>query len=221
MTQTTDRTGASPAPAGRGAAGRELGRIKGINHFVLVTDDMEKTMQFYCGLLGLRVRATTAMDAPHPGALNTGGEVNRPFSRIYFLELPDGCLLTFVEVPYEDGLETVVHSTFDMIWPEEREGVPPARAGQKLDHLAFDVESAEDLHYLREKLEAAGYPCSPFQRLESSPFVSSIYTYDPNGVPIEFSSWDRGNTEWWQEIADRPWLCDPNPVPSMRPVEGR
>ncbi|MGE0383167.1 MAG: VOC family protein [Gammaproteobacteria bacterium] len=197
--------------AARGKApGHRPGEITGINHLVLVTDDMEKTLRFYCGVLGMKVRATTTNDAAHVGALRG---FKRDFRKLYFLDLPDGGMLVFVEIPGADGRE--LHSTFD-VWPD----VPPAGAvGQKLDHVAFNVRTVEDLKIVRTRLIEAGVRCTEVQELGSAPFVYSVYAHDPNGTPIEFSTFDWGDAARWQRLQGASWYNDPEPPPSFVPFD--
>ncbi len=187
------------------------GQITGLNHVVLVTDDMERTMSFYCGLLKMRVRANTSLGAYHGGALALP---TRVVNRIYFLDLPNGGLLVFAEVLAEGPKDTLVHSSMDPLWPRAAADPGSPSLVQKLDHLALNVESVNDLAAVRERLVSAGYSCSPMQRLDSTPFVSSIYLHDPNGIPIEISTWDLGNDARWESIATMGWFLDADPVPS-------
>ena len=189
---------------------RATGRITGLNHMVLVTNDMEKTLKFWCGILGLKVRATTAGGVQSAGVM----AVTKGHDRLYFLDLPDGGMLAFIEFQKADVKGAPSH--FNALWPEPPKDGIQART---MDHVAFNVETLEDLKVLREKLVANDVPCSPIQTLSSTPFVCSIYLYDPNGIAIEFSTWDFGDAARWEELKNEPWLKDPNPVPSLVPVE--
>lgn len=52
------------------------------------------------------------------------------------------------------------------------------------DHVSFGVDTENDLWELKDKLEAAGFPVSD---VIDHGFIHSIYAFDPNGIPIEFS----------------------------------
>ncbi len=52
------------------------------------------------------------------------------------------------------------------------------------DHVSFGVESNEDLWQLKDKLEASDIWVS---EVIDHGFIHSIYTFDPNHIPIEFS----------------------------------
>ena len=190
---------------------KELFTITGVNHVVLLTSDMDKTLQFYCGILGMKVKANTSRKVHTKGVM----AVTKGYERLYFLDLPDGGMLAFGEVKGQDA--RAFPSLSSALWPTP---ATVAEMPTKMDHLAFNVNSLAELQALREKFVACGIPCSPIQQLESSPFVCSIYMYDPNGIPIEFATWDLGNKERWARLANEPWYRDPEPVPSMRRMDG-
>jgi catechol 2,3-dioxygenase-like lactoylglutathione lyase family enzyme len=52
------------------------------------------------------------------------------------------------------------------------------------DHLAFGVKSSEDLWLVKDKLEAAGFEVSD---AVDHGICHSVYTFDPNGIAIEFA----------------------------------
>lgn len=99
---------------------------RGINHLALVTPDMDATVRFYAGILGMRVVATT-MAGP---------------MRHYFFEIGPQNTVAFFEVA---GIETFAKGA----------GAPPDRPIQ-LDHLSFNVPDEAALEQLRTRLLAAG-----------------------------------------------------------------
>ena len=101
-------------------------RWQGINHLALVTPDMDATVRFYVGVLGMRLAATT-MAGP---------------MRHYFFEMGRGNTVAFFEVA---GAETFAKPA----------GGPSDRAIQ-LDHISFDVPDEHALEMLRKRLHAAG-----------------------------------------------------------------
>ena len=104
----------------------EAPRWRGINHLALVTPDMDSTVRFYAGTLGMRLVATT-MAGP---------------MRHYFFEMAPGNTIAFFEV---EGAETFAKPA----------GGPTDRAIQ-LDHLSFDVPDEHALELLRKRLVDAG-----------------------------------------------------------------
>jgi catechol 2,3-dioxygenase-like lactoylglutathione lyase family enzyme len=99
---------------------------RGINHLALVTPDMDATVRFYAGVLGMRLTATL-LAGP---------------MRHYFFEMADGNTVAFFEIK---GMETFAKGA----------GSPPDRAIQ-LDHLSFNVPDEHALEMLRTRLQAAG-----------------------------------------------------------------
>jgi catechol 2,3-dioxygenase-like lactoylglutathione lyase family enzyme len=97
---------------------------RGINHLALVTPDMDATVRFYHGVLGMRLVATT-MAGP---------------MRHYFFEMGPQNTIAFFEW---EGHETFAKPA----------GVPSSKALQ-LDHLSFNLPDEEALHALRERLLA-------------------------------------------------------------------
>lgn len=99
---------------------------RGVNHLALVTPDMDATVRFYAGVLGMPVVATT-MAGP---------------MRHYFFEMTPGNTVAFFEVA---GAETFAKGA----------GSPSDRAIQ-LDHLAFNLPDEAALVQLQARLRAAG-----------------------------------------------------------------
>lgn len=97
--------------------------------------------------------------------------VGSPGYRQYFFAAGGRTLLAFFEW---QGAEPV---------PEKDHGVP-ARGPITFDHVAFELAGDDDLFALRERLAAAGFWVS--EAMDQG-FVRSIYAFDPNGVPVEFS----------------------------------
>ena len=92
--------------------------------------------------------------------------------RHYFFEISDQDMIAFFEWPDVDKI------------PERDHGVP-TRGPVAFDHIAFGVEGDDDLWALKDRLEAAGFWVS---EVIDHGFIHSIYTFDPNHIPIEFSS---------------------------------
>lgn len=97
---------------------------RGINHLAMVTNDMDATVRFYHGVLGMRLVATT-MAGPY---------------RHYFFELGPQNTIAFFEVPEAD----------DYALPA---GVPDPRKAQ-FDHLSFNLPDEEALVALRDRIKA-------------------------------------------------------------------
>ena len=106
---------------------RENPRWRGVNHLALVTPDMDATVRFYHGVLGMRLVAT----------LSAGP------MRHYFFEIGPENTVAFFEW---DRAETFAKPA----------GIPTTRFPMQFDHLSFNLPDEEALMALRRRLEAAG-----------------------------------------------------------------
>lgn len=99
---------------------------RGVNHLALVTPDMDATVRFYHGVLGMRL-VSTVMAGP---------------MRHYFFEIGPENTVAFFEWK---GAPTY----------RKAAGVPVPGPVQ-LDHISFNLPDEESLERLRERLLAAG-----------------------------------------------------------------
>jgi len=97
--------------------------------------------------------------------------LGKPGYRHYFFEISKNDLIAFFEWP---GVKKV---------PEKDHG-EPVSGPYIFDHVSFGVEREDDLWEMKDKLAAAGFWVSD---LIDHGFIHSIYSFDPNGIPIEFS----------------------------------
>jgi len=110
--------------------------------------------------------------------------------RHYFFQLSDTDLVAFFE--WADT-ESVPHKDHGR----------PVKGPFIFDHVSFGVESEEELWKLKDRLEAAGYSVSD---VIDHGFIHSIYSFDPNGIPIEFSANVPG-----RDIREKPTIVDSDP----------
>lgn len=110
--------------------------------------------------------------------------------RHYFFQLSDTDLVAFFE--WSD-IEPVPHKDHGR----------PVEGPFIFDHVSFGVESEEELWKLKDRLEAAGYSVSD---VIDHGFIYSIYSFDPNGIPIEFSANVPG-----RDIRKKPAIVDSDP----------
>lgn len=92
--------------------------------------------------------------------------------RHYFFEISERDMIAFFEWPDVEMM------------PEKDHGVP-VKGPFAFDHIAFGVDADSDLWELKDRLEAAGYWVS---EVIDHGFIHSIYSFDPNRIPIEFSA---------------------------------
>lgn len=97
--------------------------------------------------------------------------MGKPGYRHYFFEVSEKTFLAFFEWP---GAEPV---------PEKDHGYP-VRGPIVFDHVSFGVSEEADLLRLKRRLDAAGFWAS---EIIDHGFIHSVYSFDPNGIPIEFS----------------------------------
>ena len=121
--------------------------------------------------------------------------LGRPGYRHYFFEISARDMIAFFEWP---AIEPVV----------EKEHGRPARGPFIFDHVSFGVESENDLWMLKDRIDAAGIWVS---EVIDHGFIHSIYSYDPNGIPIEFSYHVIGTN-----VRDEPLMADREPTPAAQ-----
>jgi len=97
--------------------------------------------------------------------------LGEPGYRHYFFEISENDLIAFFEWP---GVEPV----------SKKDHGRPVTGPYIFDHVSFGVEREDDLWRLKDKLSAAGFWVS---EVINHGFIHSIYAFDPNGIPIEFS----------------------------------
>ena len=91
--------------------------------------------------------------------------------RHYFFQISDIDLLAFFEWPNVKPVEDKEHGR-------------PVSGPFIFDHVSFGIDREDDLWELKDRLEAASFQVSD---VIDHGFIHSIYTHDPNGIPIEFS----------------------------------
>ncbi|MDJ0884535.1 MAG: VOC family protein [Desulfobacterales bacterium] len=130
--------------------------------------------------------------------------LGRPGYRHYFFEIAPHDMIAFFEWPDVEPL------------PEKDHGVP-VKGPFAFDHIAFEVASDEDLWSLKQSFEAADIWVS---EMMDHGFIHSIYAFDPNQIPIEFSAPVSG-----VDLRRHPRMADRKPSATARegaePQRGR
>lgn len=116
--------------------------------------------------------------------------LGRPGYRHYFFEISETDLIAFFEWP---GVEPL---------PEKDHGAP-VQGSFGFDHVSFGVETKDALWELKDELDAAGFWVS---EVVDHGFILSIYSFDPNNIPVEFSYGTKGD-----EIRKAPVMADSSP----------
>lgn len=91
--------------------------------------------------------------------------------RQYFFGISDSFMIAFFEWPRVQPAHPKRHGE-------------PVTGPFIFDHLAIQMESRRDLHRLQDRLIGSGLPVSD---IIDHGFIQSIYTHDPNGIPLEFN----------------------------------
>jgi len=116
--------------------------------------------------------------------------LGRPGYRHYFFEISAHDMIAFFEWQEVERI------------PEKDHGVP-VKGPFAFDHVSFEVEKDADLRKLKVRLEGAGFWVS---EIVDHGFIHSIYSFDPNNIPIEFSAPVPG-----VDIRKRPRMKDRSP----------
>ena len=118
--------------------------------------------------------------------------LGQPGYRQYFFEISSRDMITFFE------------------WPEitpvaEKEHGRPVLGPFIFDHVSIGLENEDDLWQLKDRIDAAGIWVS---EVIDHGFIHSIYSYDPNGIPVEFSYHVTGT-----DVRNEPLMADKKPTP--------
>jgi catechol 2,3-dioxygenase-like lactoylglutathione lyase family enzyme len=119
--------------------------------------------------------------------------LGRPGYRHYFFEISEHDMIAFFEWPEAEPI------------PEKDHGVP-VKGPVAFDHIAIGVNCEDDLWELKDQLQAAG---SWVSEVIDHGFIHSIYSFDPNNIPIEFSAPVAS-----VNLRRRPQLRDKHPLPA-------
>jgi catechol 2,3-dioxygenase-like lactoylglutathione lyase family enzyme len=157
-------------------------QLDGVNHLALVCSDMQRTVDFYSGVLGMPLIKTV--------------ELPRGLGQHFFFDCGGGDCLAFFWFPTApDGVPGIAAPTGR---PDQGEIVS---AVSSMNHVSFSVPPARfDEYYAR--MQAKGVQTSPIlnhddstagvtQVLHEGVFVRSFYFTDPDGILLEFACWLR------------------------------
>ena len=107
--------------------------------------------------------------------------------RQYFFQISETDMVTFFEWP---GIQPV----------EEKEHGRPTKGAFIFDHVSIGVAVEDDLWELKDRIDAAGIWVS---EVIDHGFIHSIYSFDPNGIPVEFSCHVAGT-----DVRNEPLMAD-------------
>jgi catechol 2,3-dioxygenase-like lactoylglutathione lyase family enzyme len=116
--------------------------------------------------------------------------LGQPGYRQYFFEISKNDMIVFFEWP---KVEPAV----------EKEHGRPVSGPFIFDHVSIGVAADDDLWELKDRIDAAGIWVS---EVIDHGFIHSIYSYDPNGIPVEFSYHVTGT-----DVRNEPLMADREP----------
>jgi catechol 2,3-dioxygenase-like lactoylglutathione lyase family enzyme len=157
-------------------------QLGGINHLALVCSDMERTVDFYCNVLGMPLIKTVEL----PGSMG----------QHFFFDVGGGNALAFFYFPgAPDKVPGVTH-------PGAMPGLGDiSSAVSSMNHVAFSIPVDKFDDY-RQRLAEKGVqvgqvvfhddsPSTIASRMHDGVWVGSLYFLDPDGILLEFAAWTR------------------------------
>ena len=157
--------GQSAGPAGPAGAEQTNDDVptRGVHHLALTTEDMKATVEFYVGVLGMKL--VHAMKVPEGiGTVDNRG--NPPWERVrhYFFDMGGDSLYAFFEIPKGERPQT------------DRDAIGG------MQHVAFAC-STRRFQDIQDRLKARGIPVDG--PIEILPGIWSVYFYDNNDIRLE------------------------------------
>jgi catechol 2,3-dioxygenase-like lactoylglutathione lyase family enzyme len=157
--------------------------LRGVNHLALVCRDMDRTVDFYCNVLGMPLVKT--IDLP------------LGYGQHFFFDIGNGDSLAFFWFADAPPAAPGVSSPRGL--PGSDDSMTSAVAS--MNHVAFDVAPERFDEYVA-RLKAKGVEVSEVMNHDDSEygvakemhdgvFVRSVYFFDPDGVLLEFAAWTR------------------------------
>jgi catechol 2,3-dioxygenase-like lactoylglutathione lyase family enzyme len=144
---------------------------KGFSHLGMSTLDLDKTREFYEGVLGFKVVVADTIK------IKEGGEI-----RHMFFDTGRDQLIAFMEPRGVDGIPAEYDTSIN-----RGLGVPAA-----FYHFAFEAGNLAGLEQKREELMAKGVEVTDVM---DHNWAKSIYFKDPNGLQLEYCCLAREFTE--------------------------
>lgn len=141
----------------------------GIHHIAVMTGDMKTQLAFFSDVLGARLVAIFDMHGV-PGGIHA------------FVELSEKCLFSFVQLPGTEDIPAEIGRT------HAGSGSGNAAAGT-MQHIAFAVDSREDLLAMRDRIRSRGV--NIFGPIDHG-MCQSIYFAGPENLALEVAWADAG-----------------------------
>jgi catechol 2,3-dioxygenase-like lactoylglutathione lyase family enzyme len=129
--------------------------LKALHHVAMVTNDLAKTREFSCDFMG--------------GAVVFEGGLHHGASAQCFIALGNSAMLEFFEFPDIEMPD----------WTSMFLGAEVPKAGRILEHVAFYVDTEDELVTWQEKVAEAGIP------VVRPPGRNVIFFPDPNSATVQ------------------------------------
>jgi catechol 2,3-dioxygenase-like lactoylglutathione lyase family enzyme len=142
--------------------------VGGVHHLALVCKDLKATHEFYTEVM--RMKLTCAVHVP-PFADDDALHL--------FYDMGNGNQLAFFW--FKDAPDAVVGQAHPA-------NVATVNAHGSMHHLAFSMDTEEEVMAFREHLKTKGVRVTP---MIDHDFCKSIYFVDPSGMQLEISYWTR------------------------------
>jgi catechol 2,3-dioxygenase-like lactoylglutathione lyase family enzyme len=163
-------------------AGNSEFDLGGLCHLALVCSDMERTVDFYSNVLGMRLAKTV--------------ELPLGYGQHFFFDCGGGQYLAFFYFPSAPPAAPGIASCAEI--PGEGE-ITTAIAS--MNHVSFKIP-LEKFDEYKDKLEAKGVRVGMVLNHDDSEygvaaemhdgvFIRSLYFFDPDGILLEFAAWTR------------------------------
>jgi len=176
---------------------------RGVNHLALSTTDMKRQLEFWCDALGL------------------------PLKALYWMHGVDNCFHGFVELAPDSYVAFVQHPDNDKdieFGVSHADGSGGGVRGGTMQHVAFHVDSLDDLLAMRDRLRSRGVQViGPIDH----GFCQSMYFEGPEGLNLEVTCGEAIDERAWID-PEVTGLCGitadeveamKNPAPFERPAE--
>lgn len=165
---------------------------RGGHHLALVTRDLDATVRFYQGVLGMPLRAALGPTPYHGRHCLFGAGT----FLMHFFEQPDAQIFS---LPVEQGQPQ---------WAF----VPGA-----YQHIALSLEDEASLLALRERLLAEGVAVT--EPMNVGPLCMIVFP-DNNGITIEANWSEVDMASIPVNYSDSEWFDDSDPLPAVREIMG-
>jgi glyoxylase I family protein len=134
--------------------------VQQLHHYAYRARDAEETRHFYEDILGLPLYHIIQSDyVPSTGEYC-------PYTHFFF-RLQDGSFIAFFDLGDDEG------------------ALPSANTPLWVNHIAFRVNTVEELQAMKSRLEASGVEVLG---VTDHHIFKSIYFFDPNGVRLELTA---------------------------------